>query len=358
MKSRKYFSLLTAVLCFWGTIEPLAGEVRFEPASQTLTEAPGTPVERSVRISNDDKGPLHIDFLSPGEDWQISPATLDLAPGASADLMIRGHLKEGERQASFVLLSNREDLPYLYTLQQPGAGGADGVAGEEAEAPFSPFLFFYAPGCQFCEEFYSRDLPALARKLEIPLRAEKKNIYDAGNLKLLEDLAARRGEKVQEFPVLIAGNRMFSGEQEIHRDFSAALRDGSIGSLEAAGDPGKGSLPELRWLPVFLAGLLDGINPCAFTTLIFLISYLRLAGKKGKQILFIGGSFTLAVFLTYFLVGLGAFRFIRMADSFRPVSSGLALPSPDPLRFSRFSSLLSRTSTGMPQKGRFREVFL
>jgi cytochrome c biogenesis protein CcdA len=57
-------------------------------------------------------------------------------------------------------------------------------------------------------------------------------------------------------------------------------------------------------LPVVLAaGLLDGVNPCAFTTIIFLLSYLSLAGGTRRRLLVTGGLFTLAVFVTYVLIG-------------------------------------------------------
>ena len=55
---------------------------------------------------------------------------------------------------------------------------------------------------------------------------------------------------------------------------------------------------------IVIAGLIDGINPCAFATIIFFVSYLSLIGRKGKEVLLIGGAYTFAVFLTYFLVGL------------------------------------------------------
>ncbi len=62
---------------------------------------------------------------------------------------------------------------------------------------------------------------------------------------------------------------------------------------------------------VAFAGLIDGINPCAFTTIVFFISYLALMGSKRKELLLLGASFTFAVFLTYFLIGCGAFIFIQ-----------------------------------------------
>ncbi|MGA1840834.1 MAG: cytochrome c biogenesis CcdA family protein [bacterium] len=71
---------------------------------------------------------------------------------------------------------------------------------------------------------------------------------------------------------------------------------------------------------IMVAGLLDGINPCAFATIIFFISYLAYIGRKGKEILMVGGAFTLAVFVTYVLVGLGFLSFIKSL-SFLPLLS-------------------------------------
>ncbi|HEX8297092.1 MAG TPA: hypothetical protein VF593_12380, partial [Chthoniobacteraceae bacterium] len=56
---------------------------------------------------------------------------------------------------------------------------------------------------------------------------------------------------------------------------------------------------------VAAAGLLDGINPCAFATIIFLLSYLQIARRSPPEILAVGAAFIAAVFLTYFAVGLG-----------------------------------------------------
>ena len=71
---------------------------------------------------------------------------------------------------------------------------------------------------------------------------------------------------------------------------------------------------------VAAAGLLDGINPCAFTTIIFFISYMALAGRKGRDIILVGVCFTSAVFVTYLLIGVGALSFIQSL-SFVPVLS-------------------------------------
>lgn len=83
---------------------------------------------------------------------------------------------------------------------------------------------------------------------------------------------------------------------------------------------------------VAVSGLIDGINPCAFATIIFFISYLALINRKGKEILWVGGMFAFAVFLTYFLIGTGALKMVTTL-SFLPlarkifslVTAGIAL---------------------------------
>jgi len=66
----------------------------------------------------------------------------------------------------------------------------------------------------------------------------------------------------------------------------------------------------IRPIGVISAGLIDGINPCAFTAIIFFISFLTLQGYARRQILAIGLSFILAVFITYCLIGVGLFNFL------------------------------------------------
>ena len=86
----------------------------------------------------------------------------------------------------------------------------------------------------------------------------------------------------------------------------------------------KGAISELfRSFTVFtivLAGLGDGINPCAFATILFFISYLGITGRSRKEIMYVGLSFAFAVFLTYFLIGLGFFSIVRRISHFTFVS--------------------------------------
>jgi len=73
-------------------------------------------------------------------------------------------------------------------------------------------------------------------------------------------------------------------------------------------------------LTIVSAGLLDGINPCAFAALIFFISYLTFVGRKRTEILYVGLGYSGAVFITYSLIGLGILSFVQHL-SFLPIFS-------------------------------------
>ena len=73
-------------------------------------------------------------------------------------------------------------------------------------------------------------------------------------------------------------------------------------------------------LAVAGAGLLDGINPCAFATIVFFISYMNLVGRGRKEMLIAGGAFALAVFVTYLLVGVGTLSFMSYLNQFSGVA--------------------------------------
>ncbi|MBN1759256.1 MAG: hypothetical protein JW863_13100 [Chitinispirillaceae bacterium] len=70
----------------------------------------------------------------------------------------------------------------------------------------------------------------------------------------------------------------------------------------------KQTFSRFSFISILLAGLADGVNPCAIATMIFLISFLATQKRKRSEILVIGLSFTAAVFLTYLLMGVGAFK--------------------------------------------------
>jgi cytochrome c biogenesis protein CcdA len=71
---------------------------------------------------------------------------------------------------------------------------------------------------------------------------------------------------------------------------------------------------------ILIAGLVDGVNPCAFATLIFFVSYLLFIGKRRKDVILMALFFIIAVFTTYFAIGLGAYGLLKYLTGLEIVS--------------------------------------
>ena len=273
-----------------------------------------------IRIVNDYSGKLAFSVLSGGAQWVVSPGELLLFPGEEGSLSVEGPVP-GEEPVSLIFLADREDFPSFYSIYRPGGLPESGVSNGESEGRR---VFFYTPGCAVCEEFYSELLPRQEQSGVLEGYPEKRNIYENRNYELMNRLLEGRGVSAEAFPILIWEDHVFTGEAALFEDFPRFLENpsafGKTSDYNPVTDPIDAPSSRFFWLTLLLAGLLDGINPCAFTTLIFLISYLRLLGRKGRDILKIGGSFTLSVFLSYFLIGLGMFQVFQLAQSFHAVS--------------------------------------
>jgi cytochrome c biogenesis protein CcdA len=76
---------------------------------------------------------------------------------------------------------------------------------------------------------------------------------------------------------------------------------------------------------VLIAGLIDGLNPCAFATIVFLVSYLSFLGKQTKEILTYGIIFTFGVFIAYIIAGVGLMAGLRQLSGFPMITKGIYL---------------------------------
>ena len=136
------------------------------------------------------------------------------------------------------------------------------------------------------------------------------------------NIGAEFGRQDSDIPAIFIGRSAIGGKAEIKnrlpRQVEKFLKDPRQ-YIAAAIEPfkknydtaaiGDETFNMLTLSFVLAAGLLDGINPCAFTTIIFLISYLSLVGVSRRRMLYTGGVFTIAVFFTYFVIGVVFFNF-------------------------------------------------
>ena len=69
---------------------------------------------------------------------------------------------------------------------------------------------------------------------------------------------------------------------------------------------------DLNFIIVFIAGMVDGINPCALSMLLFFITFSVANDSKNTNILLLGFMFALGTFISYFLAGVGILKVIYL----------------------------------------------
>ena len=106
---------------------------------------------------------------------------------------------------------------------------------------------------------------------------------------------------------------------------------------------------------IIAAGLLDGINPCAFATLVLFLSLLSVLKRSRMQIAIVGGVFTLSVFLTYFLVGVGVLSGLQKIIAFSWLTSIIYFISGG---FAVLFGLLSWRDAWLAYKHKFKSMVL
>jgi cytochrome c biogenesis protein CcdA len=299
--------------------------------------------ELDARLENLTDRAVAARLVSTCDCLSVEPSSLQLPPGGQAGFRLRydPSAESGEVEKFLVLTSDLPELPKaLYRVhgRVTGAGTEERLA-EGGQAPATagglPLDFYYAAGCRSCQRFLRQTLPALERELGVALPVREGNILDPGVYGDYRRLLESRGEPERAFPALRVGSRLLQGEEEIRNGLRAAVLEALGSRAGGPAPPGPvsaaGSSParppllggKLALLPILAAGLLDGINPCAFTTLVFLLSALALAGRSRPQILWIGVCFTAAVFLTYLAIGAGLLQGVRLAGSFPVVAAAL-----------------------------------
>lgn len=176
--------------------------------------------------------------------------------------------------------------------------------------------FFYGEGCQHCaavEGFFEE------RNIYNRYPIDKREIYfDHDNalyynqiLDLIGIDPSQRG-----VPTVIVGEDVLVGDTPIIQNFER-LADTFIleqstpqPSVSPQTDQTKS---DLTLVAVLAASAVDAINPCAFAVLIILMSTI-LVTKDSKKALKAGVLFSFAIFISYFLMGLGLYKALSIGS--------------------------------------------
>jgi cytochrome c biogenesis protein CcdA len=205
----------------------------------------------------------------------------------------------------------------------PGSGGDDVCAPDDevCAVPVPVWMaYFYEVGCQECSRA-EYDIRYVESKYP-QVTVEEYNLQ--GDAALAEWLGARLDvpeEKRLATPALFVGDDYLIGSEITSEAVMALVEKYAAGGAERVWDDfhpeeAERSIMErfesFGFLTVAFAGLVDGLNPCAFATLCFFVSYLALSGRQGREVLATGAAFTLGVFLAYLAVGLGFYQVLDL----------------------------------------------
>ncbi len=169
-----------------------------------------------------------------------------------------------------------------------------------APADGIPVYFFYSASCGECVKLLERELPAAFAK-HPRLKLVPLEISKSENLRLLVGVLIKFDRRENTLPGLLAGDRYLNGFDAIRRDLEHALAAAQPAAMVEA-DPA--ALYSRLTIPaILLAGLIDGLNPCAFATAVLLAGFLAARRRSTTEIVLAGGLFTLAVFTTYLALG-------------------------------------------------------
>jgi hypothetical protein len=210
-------------------------------------------------------------------------------------------------------------------------------AGEAAVGANQPSVridFFFQAGCGECARIKAELLPELETRYAGFYLLNMRDIAEGGNYALLARYQNRLGV-TGNAPVsmVLDGEVYLAGLDEILSGLFPAvdrlLADRLAGKPAPSPDPppgageekGEGDLMAERarsfTLPAVIgAGLVDGINPCAISTLVFFVSLLSVLQVAGPKLIVVGVSFCAASFVTYTAIGFGMLRFIQLFSGY------------------------------------------
>lgn len=217
-------------------------------------------------------------------------------------------------------------------------------------------LLFTAPWCPHCQLLHKDGfVDTLRQKYGAKLHITDYNITEGTNNVLFQQKLKNFPNANAGIPALFVGDQLFQGyPSHIATQAETAIIQ-AIKAQEAAEKTAKATqkhtpqttpatvpdtLPQpgntlsarteheihenffnqLTLWTIIGAGLVDGINPCAFAVIVFFVSFLAAYKYNKKEIIVVGSAYCSAVFLAYVLMGLGAFHFLYALKGFHYVT--------------------------------------
>lgn len=206
------------------------------------------------------------------------------------------------------------------------------VSGFAQETEKVDFVLFVSPTCVHCNKLKHEYWPILKEKYKDLVNFTEYDITVPGNNLIFADTLHAYGASQLGFPAAVVGSTLLMGypteigtyaeaavekARQLHEKTNVVL-SAQANTEEAV----KADFQKITFWAIIGAGLVDGINPCAFAVIVFFISFLTVYKYNRREIMLIGTSYCVAVFVAYFLLGLGAFKFLYALRGFSYIIKG------------------------------------
>ncbi len=182
------------------------------------------------------------------------------------------------------------------------------------------FAVFVSPTCIHCKHFENEYLPVLQEKYKDTVNFIIYDVSKDGNHLILQQTAKKFG-KPAAFPTALIGDTYMVGYPHEIKTYAEsgiekALLLGKKTEVEQSKPDVQTAFSKITFWAIMGAGLVDGINPCAFAVIVFFVSFLTVYKYTRKEIIVVGLSYCTAVFIAYVLIGLGLFKFLYAMRGF------------------------------------------
>ncbi|MGD2201575.1 MAG: cytochrome c biogenesis protein [Candidatus Bathyarchaeota archaeon] len=169
--------------------------------------------------------------------------------------------------------------------------------------------YFHKPKCKECGQYVnSEGFDALINRLKDEYGNQ---IY----INWLDVNHEEIRERLKEYNITLTPAVVFNGEYRLVRGeiTMESLRETVDTLLDPSQKPPPmGGLATLSLSLIIISGLVDGFNPCAFSLLVFFISFLVSLKRSRRNILWMGLAYITGLFAVYIALGLGLLQAVSI----------------------------------------------
>jgi len=229
-----------------------------------------------------------------------------------------GYFKNLSKHAKIIFIMKKFLLPiFVICIVSFGV-----ISQAEESSKKIDIFFFSSSHCEECFFLEDEILPPLKEKYTGKVYWREINIDQSpANLELARSMVLGEKKTGTLSPSIVIGDTVLMGSREIElnleQTIDAYLKDTAGRDVPYTKTKIIDVFKGTSLLTVCSGGLVDGLNPCAFAVIAFLVAIMSVYGFSKKNIITIGFFYCFAVFATYLFIGFGLFNFIYTMNFYK-----------------------------------------